>query len=68
NEYFMSLILSFQKSTPVTVGAALFITAWEVKWGEMAAAITLSIIPVLIFVFFLQKYLVLAFTAGATKE
>ena len=68
NEYFMSLILSFQKSIPVTVGSALFITAWEVKWGEMAAAITLSIIPVLIFIFFLQKYLVLAFTAGAIKE
>ena len=68
NEYFMSLILSFQNSIPVTVGSSLFITAWEVKWGEIAAAITLSIIPVLFFVFFLQKYLVRAFTAGAIKE
>jgi len=68
NEYFMSLILSFQNAIPVTVGSSLFITAWEVKWGEIAAAITLSIIPVLFFVFFLQKYLVRAFTGGAIKE
>jgi len=67
NEFFMSLILSLTKATPVTVGASLFVTAWEVRWGEIAAAITMSVIPTLIFTFFIQRYLVRAFTGGALK-
>jgi len=67
NEFFMSLILSLTKATPVTVGASLFVTAWEVRWGEIAAAITMSVIPTLMFIFFIQRYLVRAFTGGAFK-
>jgi len=67
NEFFMSLILSLTKATPVTVGASLFVTAWEVRWGEIAAAITMSVIPTLMFIFFIQRYLVRAFTGGALK-
>lgn len=67
NEFFMSLILSLTKATPVTVGASLFVTAWEVRWGEIAATITMSVIPTLIFIFFIQRYLVRAFTGGALK-
>lgn len=67
NEFFMSLILSLTEATPVTVGASLFVTAWEIRWGEIAAAITISVIPTLIFIFFIQRYLVRAFTGGALK-
>lgn len=67
SEYLMSLILSFTRAVPVTVGAAFFITAWEVRWGEISAAIALSVVPVFLFVFFLQDYLVRAFTGGALK-
>lgn len=67
NEFFISLILSLTKATPVTVGASLFVTAWEVRWGEIAAAITMSVIPTLMFIFFIQRYLVRAFTGGALK-
>ncbi len=67
SEYLMSLILSFTRAVPITVGASFFITAWEVRWGEISAAITLSVVPVFIFVFFVQDYLVRAFTGGALK-
>lgn len=67
SEYLISLILSFTKAVPITVGASFFITAWEVRWGEISAAITLSVVPVFVFVYFLQNYLVRAFTGGALK-
>lgn len=67
SEYLISLILSFTKAVPITVGASFFITAWEVRWGEISAAITLSVVPVFMFVYFLQNYLVRAFTGGALK-
>jgi multiple sugar transport system permease protein len=67
NEFFMSLTLSMTKATPVTVGASLFVTAWEIKWGEIASAINISVLPTLIFTFVIQRYLVRAFTAGALK-
>ena len=67
NEYLFSYILTFGKSTTVTVGASLFITAWGIRWGDISAAIFLSIIPTLIFVFFIQRFLVRGLTFGAIK-
>jgi len=64
NEFLFALILSIKKSTTLTVGASLFITAWGVQWGNIAAAITVSVIPPLILTFYVQKYLVEAFTGG----
>lgn len=43
NEFLMSLIVSLAKAIPVTVGASLFVTAGEIRWGEIAAAITMSV-------------------------
>jgi multiple sugar transport system permease protein len=58
NEYIFSLTLS---STPAAqtlpVGVAGFITARGVAWGELSAAGTLMVIPVIIFSIFMQKYL-----------
>lgn len=68
NEYLYSLVLTFNQATTVTVGSALFVTAWGVRWGDIAAAITLSLIPTLIFTFFVQRYLVAGLTFGAIKE
>lgn len=68
NEFLFSVILSVKNATTVTVGASFFITSYAVKWGDMAAAITISTIPTLIFVFIAQKQLVRGMTAGAIKE
>jgi multiple sugar transport system permease protein len=64
NEFLFALILSIKKATTLTVGASLFITAWGVQWGRIAAATTLSVIPPFVFAFYVQKYLVEAFTGG----
>jgi len=67
NEFLFGMILSINNSTPVTVGTTMFITAWGIKWGLVAAAMTISIIPPLIFVFITQKYLISGLAAGAVK-
>ncbi|WP_171816342.1 carbohydrate ABC transporter permease [Thermotoga profunda] len=64
NEFLFALILSIKKATTLTIGASLFITAWGVQWGRIAAATTLSVIPPFVFAFYVQKYLVEAFTGG----
>ncbi|MFW6381289.1 MAG: carbohydrate ABC transporter permease [Bacillota bacterium] len=67
NEFLFGMILSVKNSTPVTVGTTMFITAWGIKWGPVAAAMTISILPPLIFVFITQRYLVSGLAAGAVK-
>lgn len=68
NEFLFSLILTLNRATTVTVGASFFVTAWGVRWGEISAAITLSLLPTLIFTFFVQRYLISGLTLGALKE
>jgi multiple sugar transport system permease protein len=64
NEFLFALILSIKNSTTLTVGASLFITAWGVEWGNIAAAITLSVLPPFFLTFYIQRYLVEAFSGG----
>jgi len=64
NEFLFALIMSIKKATTLTVGASLFITAWGVQWGNIAAATTVSVVPPLILTFYIQRYLVEAFTGG----
>ncbi len=67
NEYLFSSILSFKKSITATVGTSFFITSYQVEWGPMAAAITISSIPTIIFIFIAQRALVRGMTAGSVK-
>jgi multiple sugar transport system permease protein len=68
NEFLFSNVLSIKKVITATVGTSYFITSYAVKWGDMAAAITVSTIPTLIFIFIAQKSLIKGMTAGAVKE
>lgn len=67
NEYLFSGILSVRNAVTATVGTSFFITSYQVEWGNMAAAITLSTIPTALFIFIAQKALVRGMTAGAVK-
>ncbi len=67
NEYLFSGILAFKKAVTATVGTSFFITSYQVEWGNMAAAIMVSSIPTMIFIFVAQKSLVSGMTAGAVK-
>ncbi|MBN1267195.1 MAG: carbohydrate ABC transporter permease [Anaerolineales bacterium] len=67
NEFLFAVILSVEKAVTATVGTSFFITSHQVRWGDMAAAITLSTIPTLIFIFVVQRQLIKGMTTGAIK-
>ena len=38
-----------------------------VEWGPLFAAATLQVMPILVFVIFVQRYLITGIAAGSTK-
>lgn len=67
NEFLFVRILSDIKATTATVGSTLFIQAYGIRWGDVAAAICLSVIPPILFTLFVQRYLVKGLSMGAVK-
>ena len=67
NEYLFGLMLTIRRATPVTVGASLFVTAWGIRWGDIAAAISAAVVPTLALTFFVQRYLVRGLSLGAVR-
>ena len=51
----------------VTVGALAFVTASGIQYGQIAAAIVLSITPTLAIALWAQRYLVEGLSLGAVK-
>jgi multiple sugar transport system permease protein len=68
NEFLFAVILGIDRAVTATVGTSFFITSHQVRWGDMAAAITISTIPTLIFIFAVQRQLIKGLTAGAVKQ
>ena len=52
---------------PVTVGALAFVTASGIQYGQIAAAIVLSVTPTLLLALYAQRYLVEGLSLGAVK-
>lgn len=67
NELMFSLQLTNLKTYPLTVGIARYVGAVSVDWGKCSAAATITMAPIIIIGFFMQKYLVSGMTAGAVK-
>ncbi len=47
NNFIFALILASADKQPVTVGALAFVTRLRIQYGQIAAAIELSILPTL---------------------
>jgi multiple sugar transport system permease protein len=67
NNFIFALVLASAEKQPVTVGALAFITASGIQYGQIAAAIVLSVIPTFILALFAQRYLVEGLSLGAVK-
>lgn len=67
DDYLFALVLSTSNATPVTLGAANFVTSTGIRWGDISAASFLSTLPPLLFAVFAQRYLVSGLSAGAVK-
>lgn len=68
NEFIFALIFTTRdaKTTPLTISEILG-TVEGVDWGMLFAAVTLQLLPILIFVIAVQKYVISGLTAGAVK-
>jgi multiple sugar transport system permease protein len=67
NEFVYALVLTIDSATPVTVGATLFITAWGIRWGDISAAIVVSVVPTLLITLLGQRFIVKGLTFGGVK-
>ena len=69
NEYiFASILTSTDAAQTTTVLIAGQITFDQVFWGRIAAIATVLIIPAILFMRFVQRYMVQGLTLGAVKE
>lgn len=67
NEYLMALVLTSRNATTVPVTVSKFIQAYSILWGDVGAAATIELLPVLAVVFLLQRHIMRGITLGAVK-
>src|SRR5580704_11004025 len=67
NNFVFALVLASADKQPVTVGALAFVTASGIQYGQIAAAIVLSVTPTLAIALYAQRYLVEGLSLGAVK-
>ena len=67
NNFVFALILGSSDVQPVTVGSLAFVTASGIQYGQIAAALVLSIVPTLALALYAQRYLVAGLSLGAVK-
>jgi len=67
NEFLFAFLLTRTRATTITVGVSSFWTQRGILWGPLCAAAAVCVIPMMIFVALLQKYIVRGLTFGAIK-
>jgi multiple sugar transport system permease protein len=67
NEFLFAYVLTRDAARTITVGVESFFTLRGILWGPVAAAATISVVPMLIFVLILQRYMVRGLTFGAVR-
>ena len=68
NEYLFAASLTSVNARTITTGLAGYIGVTGTEWGQMAAVAMIAIIPALVFLIFVQRYIVMGLTFGAVKE
>jgi len=68
NEYLFAATLTSVNARTVTTGLAEFVTVVGTNWGQMAAVAFIAILPGLLFLSLVQRYIVTGLTFGAVKE
>jgi ABC-type glycerol-3-phosphate transport system permease component len=64
----VSIISQTQRTATVTLVIQRLSSALLIRWGQVAAAVVLTIIPTIVLFYFVQSRLVEGLTAGAIKE
>ena len=64
----VSIISQSQRTATVTLIIQRLSSALLIRWGQVAAATVLTIVPTIILFSFVQRWLVTGLTAGAIKD
>lgn len=67
NEFLFAFLLTREQAATITVGVAGFWTQQGIMWGPMSAAAVVCVLPMMLFVLFLQRYIVRGLTFGAVR-
>jgi len=67
NEFLYALILTGMDAKTLPVATLSFITERGIMWGELTAAGTMTVLPVIVFAFIVQKHMVRGLTYGMLK-
>ena len=67
NEFLFALILTQQTAKTIPVSITGFSSSMGLHWGPFMAVAFIAILPIMIFTFMMQKYLVRGLTFGAVK-
>lgn len=68
NDFLFALLMTSSESKTATVGISEFLTAYNLDLGPMTAAAVSFSLPVMIFSFMVQRYIISGMTLGAVKE
>lgn len=67
NEFIFANFLTSIRAKTIPTSVMMYLSVSGVKWGEMAATGTLSVLPVLIFAIIVQKHMIRGLTFGSVK-
>jgi len=68
NEYLFASCLTSANARTITTGLAEFVTVVGTNWGEMAAVAIVAMLPSLLLLGLVQRYIITGLTFGAIKE
>jgi multiple sugar transport system permease protein len=68
NDFIFSLMLTGSRAKTLSVAITMFTTIEGVEWGNICAAASITMIPVLVFSIVTRNYLVRGMTLGAVKN
>ena len=68
NEYLFAATLTSVDARTIPTRLAEYVTTTGTNWGEMAAVAFIALLPALLFLAFVQRYIVIGLTFGAVKE
>lgn len=66
-EYLFALLFTLRNAVTINVVASQFVTQQSIRYGEIAAAVTVGMLPTVVFLMIIQRYLVRGLTLGTIK-
>lgn len=66
--YYSIMMINSDNLRTIPAGLMNFVMKYDIDWGQMSAAASVTLIPVTIMFFLVQKHIVAGLTSGAVKE